>query len=68
MASKGTIIFLKAFIFTSLTSFTTVSCAQSPTVSRYVDLTYAAEKSVHAVVHIKTEWMKKTSLWDYFKN
>ncbi|MDR1758637.1 MAG: trypsin-like peptidase domain-containing protein [Bacteroidales bacterium] len=34
--------------------------------STYPDLTYAAEKSVHAVVHIKTEFVRKTTLWDLF--
>lgn len=32
----------------------------------YVDLTVAAEKSVNAVVYIKTEFMKKNSGWDEF--
>lgn len=32
----------------------------------YVDLTTAAEKSVNAVVYIKTEFMKKNSDWDAF--
>jgi Do/DeqQ family serine protease len=34
--------------------------------SNYVDLTYAAEKSVHAVVHIKTEFLRKNSTWGSF--
>lgn len=32
----------------------------------YVDLTTAAERSVNAVVYIKTEFMQKTSVWDEF--
>lgn len=47
----------------SLLFFT--SCAQSPP-THYVDLTYAADNSVHAVVHIKTEYLRKNSFWDYF--
>jgi len=35
-------------------------------VSKYVDLTTAAESSVDAVVYIKTEFMQKTSAWDDF--
>lgn len=35
-------------------------------VSKYVDLTTAAENSVDAVVYIKTEFMQKTSAWDDF--
>ena len=34
--------------------------------ANYVDLSYAAEKSVHAVVHIKTEFVRKNSLWEEF--
>lgn len=34
--------------------------------ANYVDLTYASEQSVHAVVHIKTEFLKKNSVWDDF--
>ena len=34
--------------------------------ANYVDLTYASEQSVHAVVHIKTEFLKKNSIWDDF--
>ncbi len=33
---------------------------------RYVDLTAAAEKSVNAVVYIKTEFTQKNSAWDDF--
>lgn len=32
----------------------------------YVDLTSAAEQSVHAVVHIKTTFMYRTSVWEDF--
>lgn len=58
--------FTKILIFTILTSLFTFSCGQSTPSFRHVDLTYAAEKSVHAVVHIQTEFMRKSSLWDYF--
>ena len=53
-----------------------ISCAQPASSSNesfsskiqtnYVDLSYAAEKSVHSVVHIKTEFLRKNALWDYF--
>ncbi len=32
----------------------------------YPDLTVAAENSIHAVVHIKTEYERKNSMYDYF--
>ena len=54
---------LNFILLFSLLFFT--SCAQSPH-ARYVDLTYAAENSVHAVVHIKTEYLRKNSFWDIF--
>lgn len=34
--------------------------------TKYVDLSVAAEKSVNAVVYIKTEFMQKTPSWDDF--
>ncbi len=37
-----------------------------PKTSNYVDLTQAAEHSVQAVVHIKTEFKQKNSTWDNF--
>lgn len=69
-------IFSNALIMTCLL-FITVSChAQTPNEepakqeakvsANYVDLTYASEQSVHAVVHIKTEFLKKNSVWDDF--
>ena len=33
---------------------------------QYVDLTGAAEQSVHAVVHIKTQFLYQTSVWEDF--
>ncbi|MDR1112279.1 MAG: trypsin-like peptidase domain-containing protein [Bacteroidales bacterium] len=49
------------------------SCAQSPQSEpnansslQYVDLTLAAAESIHAVVHIKTEFRQKNAGWDYF--
>ena len=38
----------------------------SPKFSNYVDLTSAAEHSVQAVVHIKTEFKQKNSAWDRY--
>lgn len=69
-------IFSNALIMTCLL-FVAVSChAQTPNEepakqeakvsANYVDLTYASEQSVHAVVHIKTEFLKKNSVWDDF--
>lgn len=37
-----------------------------PATHSYVDLTSAAEQSVHAVVHIKTTFLYRTSGWDDF--
>ena len=37
-----------------------------PKTSHYVDLTEAAEHSVQAVVHIKTEFKQKNSAWDSY--
>lgn len=66
----------KIFIVNILYAFSLTACAQpSPgeetpkqlnIQTNYVDLTYAAEKSVNAVVHIKTEFMRKNSFWDDF--
>ena len=47
-----------------LCSVTTVSAQSSS--RNYVDLTSAAEQSVHAVVHIKTTFLYRTSVWDDF--
>lgn len=38
----------------------------SSRISKYVDLSDAAENSVNAVVYIKTEFTQKTSIWDDF--
>lgn len=40
----------------------------SPKFSNYVDLTAAAEHSIQAVVHIKTEFKQKNSAWDSYYN
>ncbi|MBO4654776.1 MAG: Do family serine endopeptidase [Bacteroidales bacterium] len=37
-----------------------------PKTSHYVDLTEAAEHSIQAVVHIKTEFKQKNSAWDSY--
>lgn len=51
-------------LFISVLIFTCTSLnAQS---SAPIDFTQAAEKSVHAVVHIQTEFERKNSVWDDF--
>lgn len=66
----------KLLLLNVLIISTNISCAQPApsgeppkniTVqSNYVDLTYAAEQTVNAVVHIKTEFMRKNSVWDEY--
>lgn len=66
----------KLVLFSCLMVILNTSCAQpapkEPVQNHYtiqsnhVDLTYAAEHSVNAVVHIKTEFMRKNSVWDDF--
>ena len=56
---------IKLLITTLLVVFVTGASAQSASRS-YVDLTSAAEQSVHAVVHIKTTFLYRTSVWDDF--
>lgn len=66
----------KFLLLSFLFSFTVISCAQqevafteekTPIIhTHHVDLTFAAEKSVHSVVHIKTEFLRKNSFWDDF--
>jgi len=59
-------IILKSLLIVALLAFfTTIIWAQSSQ-SKNVDLTKAADKSVHAVVHIKSEFMRKNSMWDFF--
>ena len=67
-------------IFGFLIAFSNISCGQSGSVSgfvsqpqetkvihsSYIDLTFAAEKTVNTVVHIKTEFLRKNSFWDDF--
>lgn len=67
---------IKSLLLSAFLSFTVISCAQQEVVfeepkkqiihTNHVDLTYAAEKSVHSVVHIKTEFLRKNSVWDDF--
>lgn len=52
---------IKLLIFSVLVLFTGNSFGQ-----QYVDLTAAADKSIHAVVHIKTEFSYQTSIWQDF--
>lgn len=56
---------IKLLITTLLVVVVTGASAQSASRS-YVDLTSAAEQSVHAVVHIKTTFLYRTSGWDDF--
>ena len=56
---------IKLLITTLLIVIVTGVSAQSASRS-YVDLTSAAEQSVHAVVHIKTTFLYRTSGWDDF--
>jgi Do/DeqQ family serine protease len=66
---------IKLLIMSILCSFSVLLSAQNsagndfqklPKTSNYVDLTAAAEHSVQAVVHIKTEFKQKNSTWDSF--
>jgi len=65
--------FCKSLLISFLLVIGLSSCAQSSspelqtnTSPQYVDLTQAAAKSIHAVVHIKTEFRKKNAGWDDF--
>jgi len=55
----------KILIFIGFISLSFGACAQSSN-RQYVDLTDAAEQSVHAVVHIKTQFLYQTSVWEEF--
>ncbi len=57
--------FFKVLIFTGLISVSMAVFAQNGS-RQYVDLTDAAEQSVHAVVHIKTQFLYQTSVWEDF--
>lgn len=68
-------IITKSLIISILCSFCVALFAQNTVekdyqkpqkTSHYVDLTAAAEHSVQAVVHIKTEFKQKNSTWDSF--
>ncbi|MCR4680936.1 MAG: trypsin-like peptidase domain-containing protein [Bacteroidales bacterium] len=61
--------FFNLLLVCLLSSATPWNTAMSQNYSRgggYVDLTVAAEKSVNAVVYIKTEFTQKNSAWDDF--
>lgn len=65
---KTTKINLISILFVSV-FFLHTGCAQEnpqPKTGQYVDLTYAADKSIHTVVHINAEMTQKHSMWDYF--
>lgn len=59
---------LCCFVLTSFgqsnTDFSTQNSSKNS--FQYVDLTTASANSVHAVVHIQTEFLKKTSAWEDF--
>lgn len=55
-----TLIILLFIVYTSNIN------GQTPSRNSGVDFTIAAEKSIHAVVHIKTEFDRKSSLYDNF--
>lgn len=57
--------FIKVLFISCLTACTLALDAQTPT-RNYVDLTQAADQSVHAVVHIKTTFLYRTSVWEDF--
>ena len=57
--------FSKILIIIGFISFSMGAFAQGGS-RQYVDLTDAAEQSVHAVVHIKTQFMYQTSVWEDF--
>lgn len=49
--------------------FLHIGCAQQnsqPITTHYVDLTYAAEKTINTVVHINAEMLQKHTMWDNF--
>ena len=56
---------VKVLVTTVLIAFSLTVSAQSGG-RQYVDLTDAAEQSVHAVVHIKTQFLYQTSVWEDF--
>jgi Do/DeqQ family serine protease len=60
---------VKALFISIIFAFITPVGIQAQTSAKgpvYVDLTTAAERSVNAVVYIKTEFMQKNSAWDEF--
>ena len=66
MMSKNLV---KALFISIIFAFITPVGIQAQTPAKgpvYVDLTTAAERSVNAVVYIKTEFMQKNSAWDEF--
>ena len=61
--------FIKVLFISAIIASLTPIGIQAQTSSKgpvYVDLTTAAERSVNAVVYIKTEFMQKNSAWDEF--
>ncbi len=56
---------LKLLLVSCLITVSSFSVAQVSSLN-YVDLTTAADQSVHAVVHIKTKFMYQTSAWEDF--
>lgn len=59
------VLFINTLIINALLISLSVVSGQVPA-AKYVDMTSAAEQSVHAVVHIKTTFKYRTSVWEDF--
>lgn len=59
------VLFISTLIINVLLISLSVVSGQAPA-AKYVDMTSAAEQSVHAVVHIKTTFKYRTSVWEDF--
>lgn len=57
-------LFSRIMSFVALLSF--VSCMNAQNSDTLPDFTYAAEKSVHCVVHIQCEYMERSAFYDDF--
>ena len=58
--------FRNVLVIILLSCFLSCGNSQNNHARQYVDLTFAAEHSVHAVVHIKTTFLYRTSVWNDF--
>ena len=59
------VLFINTLIISVLLISLSVVSGQT-SAAKYVDMTSAAEQSVHAVVHIKTTFKYRTSVWEDF--